>query len=193
MRQIWMLIFLFVGLVACTTPTITSPTPLTFTPSPIPTAEHSISSTSVASPLVASYRDLLLVTRDPYIISPEVWLSCMAPNPQEEALLQSEHAGFSVRLYASEEAFAILQEGEGRNFPTGSIIVKEKLLNPDETEPTALGMMIKREAGFDPNAGDWEFSYWIQDGGLIEGNEVLSNCVQCHREQAIIDMVFWEE
>lgn len=143
--------------------------------------------------LTEQYKTLELVTPDPYFISPEVWLSCMAPNPLEEALLQSEHAGVAVRLYASEEAFTILQEGEGRNFPTGSIIVKEKLLNPDDTEPTALGMMIKREAGFDPNAGDWEFAYWIQDGGFIEGNEALSNCVQCHHEQTTTDMVFWKQ
>lgn len=192
MRQSWMLLFLLFGLVACTPPTTASPTPLTLTPPPIPTAPHPISSTSVALPLVAEYHDLPLVTRDPYLISPEVWLSCMAPTPWEEALLQSEHAGFSVRLYANEEAFTIFREGEGRDFPRGSVIVKEKLQTPDDTEPTALGMMIKREAGFDSNAGDWEFAYWNKDIGLIEGNEALSNCVQCHREQEATDWVFWE-
>lgn len=142
--------------------------------------------------LASGYRRLELVTPDPYVISPNVWLSCMAPTPQEEALLQSDHAGYSVRLYASEEAVPVLQEAEGRTFPFGTIIIKEKLLNPDDTEPTALGMMIKRENGFDPAAGDWVFAYWLEDGTLIEGNETLSNCVQCHREQSETDMVFWK-
>jgi hypothetical protein len=85
----------------------------------------------------------------------------------------------------------ILQEKGDRTFPIGSIIVKEKLRNANDTEPTALGMMIKRSPGFDPNTNDWEFAYWLQEGTLIEGNEALSNCVRCHREQQTTDMVFW--
>jgi Cytochrome P460 len=141
---------------------------------------------------VLRYRQLELVTSEPYLISPEMWLLCTTPSLQEEALLESEHAGLAVRLYANEEALPILEEWEGRIFPKGTILVKEKLLTPESTEAVALGMMIKTESGFNRN-GVWEFAYWSQEGGLIQGEENLSTCIKCHSAQATTDMVFWEE
>ena len=47
-------------------------------------------------------------------------------------------------------------------------------------ELAALGLMVKREPGYDPTTGDWEFGYWEPDTGLLSGEAVNIACGPCH-------------
>ena len=65
-------------------------------------------------------------------------------------------------------------------FPIGSMIVKEKLGSADSTTPELLTAMIKREPGYNPEGGDWE--YLVLDGAaskIIEQGK-LTRCSGCH-------------
>jgi hypothetical protein len=59
-----------------------------------------------------------------------------------------------------------------REFPQGSVIVKEKL---EAGELLGLGMMRKDA----PEAGGWQFAYW-EASELYEGVPELEVCRQCH-------------
>jgi hypothetical protein len=74
-------------------------------------------------------------------------------------------------------------------FPVGSMIVKEKLGSADSTTPELLTVMIKREPGYDPKNGDWE--YLVLDGPaskIVEQGK-LARCSGCHRSYDYSDFV----
>lgn len=80
-----------------------------------------------------------------------------------------------------------------KTYPAGSIIVKEKNIG---TMATAVGGMIKRWPGFDPDHGDWEFFYaplntMPSRPAIIHIDNVnVTNCIQCHNSVAENDHVF---
>lgn len=75
-------------------------------------------------------------------------------------------------------------------FPRGSIIVRERLAKPDDTQPQHLTVMIKRARGFNPAANDWEFL--AIDGGMtkILERQKKGNCLDCHASQKQRDFVY---
>jgi hypothetical protein len=75
-------------------------------------------------------------------------------------------------------------------FPTGSIIVREKLLTPTAPSPEILVVMVKREKGFNPKANDWEFLTVSGDMKKIEKREKEGKCQACHASEASNDFVF---
>ena len=92
--------------------------------------------------------------------------------------------------YANDIAHrAMLSKGPPR-FPTGAILVREKLLTPTASDPAVLVAMIKRDKGFNPNANDWEFLTVSGDLNKIEKREKEGRCRQCHASEAGNDFVF---
>ena len=75
-------------------------------------------------------------------------------------------------------------------FPRGSIIVREKLAQADDTQPQHLTVMIKRARGFNPAANDWEFL--AVDGALtkIQERQKKGSCLDCHASQKARDFVY---
>ena len=76
------------------------------------------------------------------------------------------------------------------NFPTDSIIVREKLSSSSATKPDLVAVMIKRAKGFNPMANDWEFLVLTGDGKKIERREKTGACQQCHASETRNDFVF---
>jgi len=69
--------------------------------------------------------------------------------------------------------------------------VKEKLLSKDGGAPELLTAMIKREPGYNPESGDWEFL--ILDASatyVIGGRGTKANCQSCHALAKNNDYVF---
>lgn len=55
--------------------------------------------------------------------------------------------------------------------------------------------MIKREPGYDPKFGDWEYFQSTPDGKLIsrgnsQNEQIASTCVSCHSNITDQDFVF---
>jgi hypothetical protein len=94
-----------------------------------------------------------------------------------------------ARVFANETALAEINRDEPR-FAAGSIIVREKLLQEADALPEAVTVMIKREKGFSPKTGDWEF--FVLDGALreVEKRETTGACAKCHTQAAKTDWVF---
>jgi hypothetical protein len=60
------------------------------------------------------------------------------------------------KVFANETALQAITN-KVNLFPEGSILVREKLKNQNDTKPEMLAVMIKRKAGFNTAGGDWEF------------------------------------
>jgi hypothetical protein len=82
------------------------------------------------------------------------------------------------------ETFAVLSPSS--RFPTGSVLVKAHL--EADGAPGPIFAMVKRDAGYFPRGGDWEFVVTDRDG-WVEDRGPLASCARCHAE-APADWVF---
>jgi hypothetical protein len=92
--------------------------------------------------------------------------------------------------YANDIARGPMLSKEPAKFPTGSVLVREKLLTSTATSPDVLVVMVKREKGFNPKANDWEFLTVSGDVKKIEKREKEGKCRACHASEAGNDFVF---
>ncbi len=64
-------------------------------------------------------------------------------------------------------------------FPAGSVILKPEYQDDKCTKPAGFTAM-RRETGYNPNAGDW---HWQKAGadGVVSQDGKLDRCIGCHR------------
>ncbi|MGI9456109.1 MAG: cytochrome P460 family protein, partial [Aeoliella sp.] len=99
------------------------------------------------------------------------------------------HAFSKINIYMNDSAadtFAAIS----KSYPTGSVVVKEKLGSTVDDLGTAggVGGMVKRKAGYDPENGDWEYFYFDTPDNIESGR--IESCVQCHQRAQETDYVF---
>ena len=94
-----------------------------------------------------------------------------------------------ARVFANDLALTEIYK-DAPKFPTGAIIVREKLLNAEDTKPELVTVMVKREKGFSAKTGDWE--YLVIDGAMerVKQRETVGSCSKCHAQAAPTDFVF---
>lgn len=94
-----------------------------------------------------------------------------------------------TRVYANSLAESVIRN-EKPNFPVGSIIVREKLLKADDVTPEVVTVMVKREKGFSPKSGNWE--YFVLEGTLksVKDRQKTGSCSKCHTDAKETDWVF---
>lgn len=88
----------------------------------------------------------------------------------------------AIKLFANPEAEKALKDDPKATLPVGGTIVKEKLDDSVKAAKLlAYGAMIKREPGYDPEHGDWEYVYADLSGAKpkIERGKIAT-CIQCH-------------
>ena len=93
-------------------------------------------------------------------------------------------------VYVNDIARDAMSSQQPAKFPAGSIIVREKLAKKDDTQPQLLAVMVKRDQGFYPKGGDWE--YLVVDGGMtkVRDRQKKGACSDCHAAQKARDFVF---
>lgn len=132
------------------------------------------------------------LTSKPYRVDPAAFSRCTGPTPaeKERAERRSPHHAPAVRVYANSAAAAHLREGHGP-LPVGAVVIKEKWWDEKAASPHAYAAMIKRDAGFDPDHGDWEYVYVTQgeDGRRVQRGRIAS-CVECHERAVKSDYLF---
>jgi len=82
-----------------------------------------------------------------------------------------------------------MMEEKSPHFPQGSVIVKEKLTTPDSSTPELLTVMVKRERGYNPESGDWEYMVVDGKGQSVTERGKLESCQSCHLMEKDTDYV----
>ncbi len=78
-------------------------------------------------------------------------------------------------------------------YPVGTIILKEKKLDANNEASTELFTgMLKREQGYNPECGDWEFFVVNGDGRRVLARGRIDSCVECHQAYVKSDFVVRE-
>jgi hypothetical protein len=106
------------------------------------------------------------------------------------AVPQNPHRQGYFIVYVNETGREAMMSQLKPVFPEGSIIVKEKLLAANDTSPEMLTVMIKREKGFNPESGDWEYMVVNGERTRVEGRGKLENCQSCHVSKGDTDYIF---
>lgn len=91
-------------------------------------------------------------------------------------------------IYANEQALKAL-DSNSRVFPVGSIFVREKI-SPEKSTPELLAVMIKRENGYNPDGGDWQFLLTDGQKKKVKLRQKSGECLDCHIRQRDNDFVF---
>jgi hypothetical protein len=139
----------------------------------------------------AAYRWWYSLTREPYPVPPDLAIMCAHPPVHLTADQLREHGPHSmryIRIFVNEAARSAFGQRASKPFPPGSVIVKEKLLSPLAVTHSGIGVMVKRQAGYDPAAGDWQFLYVPE--GSVTANATANTCTDCHRAKRTEDFVF---
>ena len=135
---------------------------------------------------LSSYKKWTLVNTVPQLMEPPVAADCARVVGRTE---ESPHTHKYISVYVNETGRAAMMTQLVPSFPTGSIIVKEKLSGKNSQTPELLTAMVKREKGYNPDSGDWE--YVVLDGSASEIKErgTLASCNICHLNYKHSDFV----
>ena len=134
------------------------------------------------------------VNAEPYHISSILDTLCRIPTADdykgERERLGNPHISPAIIVYVNNLGKQAMFEKQP-HFPEGSIIVKKKLGTYIKRDsPQLYTLMRKREAGYNPEVGDWEFSVVAGDGKQFQASGKLANCQSCHQGKKGSDFVF---
>jgi hypothetical protein len=65
-------------------------------------------------------------------------------------------------------------------FPEGALLVKEQYRDGGCMDLAEYAVMKKRESGYDPNGGDWQWYRLDERQHVVESGKI-ARCVGCHR------------
>jgi len=143
--------------------------------------------------ILETYRSFEPRTPAPVSVSGYIFGLCRMPTLRETEFLASLHGdGRYLQDWANPLAAAALTSQAKGAFPVGAVIVKEKYAGPhaEPADVVALGLMIKRAAGFDAAHGDWDYAYYEPALGIIQNTEQTAYCAKCHAAAAATDFVY---
>ena len=133
------------------------------------------------------------VNAGPYYVPSSLAALCAAPMPANYVAERkaNPHAATYIMVYVNNVGRKAMFAKELKQFPKGSIIVKEKVAVDSATRtPLLYTLMTKRERGYNPAVGDWEFSVVSGNGTQLQATGKLENCQACHVAQSDSDFVF---
>lgn len=133
------------------------------------------------------------VNAKPYLMDSAVALDCAMPTAKtyERERKKNPHAESFITVYVNNTGREAMLAKEVQTFPQGSMIVKEKIGHANEgSKPLLYTLMIKREPGYNPDLGDWEFAVVGANGKDLQGKGKLVNCQSCHRQKRESDFIF---
>lgn len=143
--------------------------------------------------IAAAYTNWPSPMSEPVNQSFGLWLLCRSMTEQEKGYVNSEHGKHETQLFVNDASILpMLEETGERNFPSGTVLVKEKTSDWDwEVGETAeryvagLGIMIK-------DGSEWEYAYWTPDGNIATGGET-KHCAACHSAFSQTDYVYYPQ
>ena len=139
------------------------------------------------------------VTDKPFTMDAELAVRCDLPKPKDRPE-NNPHRGHQAHVYITPGGEEILSSGKG-TYPVGTLIVKEKFPSSlseqsaakkkagAQQPPELFTVMLKREAGYNPECGDWEFMLVTGDLQQVAARGKLDSCAACHQEYKQTDFV----
>jgi hypothetical protein len=131
---------------------------------------------------------------EPRDVSAHIFGLCRLPTLPEQSFAESEHGQSRyLQEWVNPEAREGIEAMGAPAFPVGAVIVKEKYAFADgdtALDLVALGIMIKRQAGFNAAHANWHYAYYEPELGILQTQEQSDYCAGCHAAAAETDHVY---
>jgi Cytochrome P460 len=132
--------------------------------------------------VIKGYREWTRVNPVPVDLPSMLARLCFAPTVKQiEMNAGDPHRDKFITVYVNDLGRKPMMHELKPSFPKGSVIVKEKLPSKESTAPELLTVMIKREKGYNPENGDWEYMALDGDGKEVRARGKLEKCQACHQ------------
>jgi hypothetical protein len=167
-------------------------------PHPTPVAEPASPQTPRSTGEI-DFANWPAATDGAFDVSPRVARACEVYAPPTIPSVWAQNGGekrhgphFQHRIVVRVNPDAIEAFKEvGTPLPVGTTVVKEKHTDIFAKEPAAeYGAMVKREPGYDPAHGDWEYVYVVLKPEKRVSRGRLESCVECHAHAKDQDHLF---
>lgn len=140
--------------------------------------------------LIAGYKKWTRVNRDPAFLRAPRAIDCAAPlGARKSMIVGNPHLDKFIVVYVNDIGKDAMMKQKKPHFPVGAIIVKEKLPEQNSETPELLTVMIKRDSGFNPESGDWEYMAVDGSGQTVQARGRLETCQACHAMVSDTDYV----
>lgn len=144
-----------------------------------------------ANGIIAGYKHWTQVNTQPQRMNFLVGTNCAMAASSEVLIRTTDNPHYDkfVRVYVNDIGNSAMMEQEFPIFPEGSVIVKEKLTTRESRSPELLTVMRKREPGYDPEKGNWEYMVFDGAGQSLQASGKLEKCQACHLHEKATDYV----
>lgn len=150
----------------------------------------SVQAQLTGSELIEGYRRWTRVNPVPAVFHSRIATLCAAPTAkQTEMETGNPHRDKFITVYVNDIGEHAMMREKRPRFPRGSVIVKEKLPSREGSPPELLTAMIKREPGYNPGSGDWEYMVLDGAGREVRARGRLESCQSCHLSESHNDYV----
>jgi len=139
--------------------------------------------------LADNLKNLVRVTSSPVTLRPDVNKLCAAPGSRNGHGILVPKRDAVAHVYVSRDGAAAMSRRDATAFPVGVVILKQKFEVAKARNPVLYTGMLKREKGYNPECGDWEFFTLSGDGINVTARGRLESCMACHKEYARTDFV----
>jgi hypothetical protein len=136
--------------------------------------------------LLSKHRSWHLVNAKRYFVPERTAELCRSPLPGD----MSPHGDKYISVYVNKAGEQTIAAKHPDAYPAGTVLVKEKYAAPAGGEPEIMTIMIKREKGFNPKGGDWEYAVAGGKGVTFRERGKLPKCQSCHASRKTQDFVF---
>lgn len=116
---------------------------------------------------------------------------CRTVTPDEYANRNIHEGTFDpawCHVYVTKNAKETILSGKG-TYPEGAVIVKSKLESKESSDAILYTVMRKREAGYDPEHGDWEYAVLEGRFHRVLSRGRIDSCIDCHQHYKETDHV----
>ncbi|MEP6754539.1 MAG: cytochrome P460 family protein [Chthonomonadales bacterium] len=149
---------------------------------------------------VVDYKKWVKVTSKPHEIHSYTYLLCRSTSPEDlEKEKTNPHLSVTdmaslnntkfIMVYVNKLGSVAMLQDKKPVYPVGSVIVKEKHPTATSSTPELLTVMRKREKGFNPTHGDWEYITLDGASQKVTSAGKLQNCQKCHERWKSTDYV----
>lgn len=134
---------------------------------------------------LSKYRTWTLVNPVPVKMDSVVAALCAPALPRPA----NPHQNKFISVYVNDVGQRAMLTERAPEFPQGSMIVKEKLSDKESQAPELLTAMLKREKGYNPESGDWEYLVLNGAASKVLERGRLASCSSCHAAYSGTDFV----
>lgn len=146
---------------------------------------------------IEGYRKWKRINKSPYFVQSKFAMLCRDTRKEQiNEAKNNPHIDTYITVYVNAIGKQAMRATKNVSFPVGSVIIKEKYeidkttykMKPN-SPPKLMTVMIKRQKGYSPTTGDWE--YLVTKGnGELQARGKIAKCQNCHAKQKNTDYVF---